>query len=229
MDPTWENTAAAVWSFIECKSYVHPASQIQTKPLGCNLETFLLTAKSKMLVSIGVLAACLPTLKPLFAIILPRVFRSTVSGQTNQCVDYGSRKGSTYGVISVWRKSRTGNLPPFKSSNAGVFAKEVDSDTAALRTDGSFASGGRDIEMAAYNVSFLSPVWGGGVPLVSHLSPLKGKNDIDSTILCQVTVTAGRLRRDSDLGSPSQVPRDLMGIQTTTVVTQRVDCLRSSC
>ena len=51
-DPTWDNTGAAVWSYIE--------------------------------LSIGVLAASLPTLKPLLALILPRVFKSTLSGRTDQ-------------------------------------------------------------------------------------------------------------------------------------------------
>lgn len=149
------------------------------------------------IVSIGVLAACLPTLKPLLAIALPRVFRSTLSGQTNQYIEYSSRKESTYGQGSAWRKSKVGGIPPplvafHKSGNASVFAKETDSDTAALRAEGgTFAPAGRDIELAAYNV----------------------------------TVTAGKMRRDSDSGLPSPVPSEIMGIQTTTVVTQRVDSL----
>lgn len=119
--------------------------------------------------------------------MLPRVFRSTLSGQTNQYIEYGSRKESAYGQGSAWRKSKAGGIPP-----ASVFAKEMDSDTAALRAEGgSFALAGRDVELAAYNV----------------------------------TVTAGRIRRDSDAGLPSPAPSEIMGIQTTTVVTQRVDSL----
>ncbi|PSR81778.1 hypothetical protein BD289DRAFT_344539, partial [Coniella lustricola] len=38
---------------------------------------------------IGVLAACLPTLKPLFAMLLPRLFKSTTSGRRSRPSKYG--------------------------------------------------------------------------------------------------------------------------------------------
>lgn len=100
-----------------------------------------------------------------------------------------------------------------------MFAQEVDNDMAALKPEGSFTSGGRDLELAAYNVSFRR--------LSSRLTleVLSGGSDTDSILAYQVTVTAGSMRRDSDLGRPSQLPRDIMGIHTTTVVTQRVDSL----
>ncbi|KAJ4389543.1 hypothetical protein N0V93_007013 [Gnomoniopsis smithogilvyi] len=133
---------------------------------------------------IGVLAACLPTLKPLFAMIMPRFFRSSLGSRTNQYKQYGM--STSKGAKSI----KTGHSFPFHS-NGGAYVKELDDDMDALRAEDSFtssgsASPGRDIEMQrpSYNVS----VTGGG----------------------------GR----ANAGAPH-----IGGIQTTTVVTQRVDSL----
>lgn len=91
-------------------------------------------------VSIGILAACLPTLKPLFAMVLPRLFKSTITSQANRYHEY-SMSG---------RKSKSGTktLP-----SGAMYVKNVDDDMAALRTDGSFGSANGDVEMPTYQVS----------------------------------------------------------------------------
>lgn len=113
-----------------------------------------------MLVSMGILAACLPTLKPLLAIVLPGVFKSTLASQSKQYMAYGSRKESVYGPGSAWRKSARVSRPPppliFKSGNASMFDKEMDGDGAALKTGGSgYTSAGTEMELSAYHVSSL--------------------------------------------------------------------------
>lgn len=130
--------------------------------------------------AIGVLAACLPTLKPLFAMALPRFFKSSFSSRANQYKQYGMS-------TSKANKSAKAGLSSPYSVGGVIFVKQIDDDMDALRADDSFISSGdrspgRDIEMQrpTYNVS----------------------------------VTGGRGRSGiADLG----------GIQTTTVVTQRVD------
>ncbi|KAI7776709.1 hypothetical protein LA080_004643 [Diaporthe eres] len=147
-DPSWDNTDAAVWSFIE--------------------------------LSIGVLAACLPTLRPLFALILPRFFKSTVSGRTGQ---YNGLSGKSTG--KMYNRSRTGN-----TAVKSVYPTDGDSDTDALRGNGSRGSGG----------------------------------GLELPIMYNVTVTGGKKgSRESEM--PATRSDSLAGIQTTTVVTQRVDSL----
>ncbi|KAL1848500.1 hypothetical protein Daus18300_013601 [Diaporthe australafricana] len=153
-DPSWDNTDAAVWSFIE--------------------------------LSIGVLAACLPTLRPLFALILPRLFKSTLSGRTGQ---YNGLSGKSIG--NMYNRSRTGNTAPKGSNGAYPYPSDVDSDTDALRGNGSRGSGG----------------------------------GLELPIMYNVTVTGGKKgSRESEMRSPARND-SLSGIQTTTVVTQRVDSL----
>lgn len=145
-DPSWDNTDAAVWSFIE--------------------------------LSIGVLAACLPTLRPLFALILPRFFKSTVSGRTGQ---YNGLSGKSSG--KMYNRSRTGN-----TGVKSIYPTDGDSDTDALRGNGSRGSGG----------------------------------GLELPIMYNVTVTGGKIgSRESE--RPAARSDSLAGIQTTTVVTQRVD------
>lgn len=148
-DPSWDNTDAAVWSFIE--------------------------------LSIGVLAACLPTLRPLFALIMPRFFKSTISGRTGQ---YNGLSGKNTG--QMYSRSRTGNTGGVKS----IYPTDGDSDTDALRGNGSRGSGG----------------------------------GLELPIMYNVTVTGGKKgMRESEM--PVARSDSLAGIQTTTVVTQRVDSL----
>lgn len=152
--------------------------------------------------SIGVLAACLPTLKPLFALALPRLFRSTHLANLSTGRQYG-HGDDKYGGLSA-RKSRVGTA--VLAGKAGkvvvggggggggggavVYVKDVDGDMTALRgaEDGGFGSAGGDIEMPAY----------------------------------QVSVTGGSPRAGSWLDDAVKKPN---GIHTTTVVTQRVDSL----
>lgn len=95
--------------------------------------------------SIGVLAACLPTLKPLFAMALPRLF-----GSSSSAVASSGFTGQHYGKPPHAARP----LGSKSSRGGGVYVQDVDGDTAALRTDGSFASGkDRDIEMPSYQVS----------------------------------------------------------------------------
>lgn len=152
-DPTWDNTDAAVWSFIE--------------------------------LSIGVLAACLPTLRPLFALILPRFFKSTVSGRTGQ---YNGLSGKSTG--KMYNRSRTGNTAVKSANGPYIYPSDGDSDTDALRGNGSRGSGG----------------------------------GLELPIMYNVTVTGGKKgSRESEM--PVARSDSLAGIQTTTVVTQRVDSL----
>lgn len=168
-DATWDNTKAAVWSYIE--------------------------------LAIGVLAACLPTLKPLFARILPRLFKSTTSDQSrykNNARTGGNKSARTGGTsTNTYGKSRTRNST---AGAGGMFIKDVDGDLNALRTNGSRASTG-------------SAADSGGLEL---------------STMYNVTVTGGS-KRDSDiertLAMGSMTSNSLSGIQTTTVVTQRVDSL----
>lgn len=100
------------------------------------------------------LAACLPTLKPLFALALPHLFRSTLanlsSGRQYRADKYGGGGQPT-------TRSRLG--PAVKAGGVGaVYVKDVDEDMTALTMQGeedrgSFGSAGRDIEMPAYQVS----------------------------------------------------------------------------
>lgn len=164
-DATWDNTDAAVWSYIE--------------------------------LTIGVLAASLPTLKPLFALMLPRLFKSSTTDQyryNNQGMS-GRNTGNLYGKSHTRTRTRT------STAGGGMFIKDIDGDLNALRTTGSRGSVG----------SFS----GGGV---------------DLPIMYNVTVTGGKKgRRDSVVESTEEVDQRTNsptgGIQTTTVVTQRVDSL----
>jgi hypothetical protein len=157
-DPTWDNTDAAVWSFIE--------------------------------LSIGVLAACLPTLRPLFALAFPRFFKSTVTGRTGQ---YNGLSGK--GTGKMYNRSRTGNTTAGKSTNgAYLYPSDGDSDTDALRGAGTLSRGS-----------------GGGLEL---------------PVMYNVTVTGGKKgSRESEVPVARSLSGSLAGIQTTTVVTQRVDSL----
>lgn len=153
-DPSWDNTDAAVWSFIE--------------------------------LSIGVLAACLPTLRPLFALIMPRFFKSTLSGRTGQ---YNGLSGKSTG--KMYNRSRTGNTAVKSTTGAPyLYPSDGDSDTDVLRGNGSRGSGG----------------------------------GLELPIMYNVTVTGGKKgSRESEM--PAARSDSLSGIQTTTVVTQRVDSL----
>lgn len=154
-DPTWDNTGAAVWSFIE--------------------------------LSIGVLAACLPTLRPLFALILPRFFKSTVSGRTGQ---YNGLSGKS--TAKMYKRSRTGNTAVRNASGAYKYPSDGDSDTDVLRRDGSPASGG----------------------------------GLELPVMYNVTVTGGKKgSRESETPVARSDSESLAGIQTITVVTQRVDSI----
>lgn len=169
-DATWDNTAAAVWSYLE--------------------------------LAIGVLAACLPTLKPLFARMVPHLFRSTTSDQSrynNNQRTGRSGTGRTGGNASnTYGKSRTRNST---AGNGGMFIKDIDGDLNALRTTGSRASTGS--------------VTGGG-------------GGMELSIMYNATVTGG-YKRDSDvertLAMSNMTSGSLSGIQATTVITQRVDSL----
>ncbi|KUI57320.1 hypothetical protein VP1G_04632 [Cytospora mali] len=154
-DATWDNTNAAVWSYIE--------------------------------LAIGVSAASLPTLKPLFARMFPRLFKSTTSDQyryNNNNHMSARNTGNMYG------KSRTRNSV---APGGGIFIKDIDGDLNALRTNGSRGSEG------------------------------SGSGGLELPIMYNVTVTGGK--RDSSIEHGHTVHNSLTGIQTTTVVTQRVDSL----
>ncbi|ROV94087.1 hypothetical protein VMCG_08265 [Cytospora schulzeri] len=161
-DPTWDNTNAAVWSYIE--------------------------------LAIGVLAASLPTLKPLFARLLPRLFKATSSDQYRYNNNAMTGAGNT---ANMYGKSRTRT----STAPGGIFIKDIDGDLNALRTNGSRASSG-------------SGAGSGGA--------------LELPIMYNVTVTGGS-KRDSDiqrtLAMGHMTSSSLSGIQTTTVVTQRVDSL----
>lgn len=109
--------------------------------------------------SIGVLAACLPTLKPLFALALPRLFRSTLanlsSGRRQQYRDmYGVSARQAGTTTSSTTMGKGGG---FSGAGGGgiVFVKVDPKDASGVRTDdGSLGSGADgDIEMPAYHVS----------------------------------------------------------------------------
>lgn len=145
-DGTWDNTDAAVWSFVE--------------------------------LSVGVLAACLPTLRPIFAKMVPRLFNSSVrhgaSGYHFQAAGSATRKPPTY----------VGNGT--QKSNASTEELYGTKEEFGLRNMP------RDHEDYAYNVS----------------------------------VSGGK--RPADLESPDYKPEirtktPQTGIQTTTMVTQRVE------
>ncbi|ROV89608.1 hypothetical protein VPNG_10142 [Cytospora leucostoma] len=173
-DPSWDNTAAAVWSHIE---------------LAC-----------------GVLAASLPTLKPLLAQIFPRFFKSTTSAQTEQerydrPATYGRNTGDMYGRSRATRtRTRTRN----STSGGGIFIKDIDGDLNALRTNGS--RGSRE----------------------------SGDDGLELPTMYNVTVTGGTKGRSSEEVEHERKQAEAFhhithssagGIQTTTIVTQRVDSL----
>lgn len=167
-DATWDNTDAAVWSYIE--------------------------------LAIGILAASLPTLKPLFARILPSLFKASTSGPTdqyrpNQYGPYGQYGRNTNHLYGTQAKSRARN----STVGGGMFIKDIDGDLNALRTHGSRVSEGSD-----------------------------GVEGLELPIMYNVTVTGGK-NRDSVMEDSEAMEhisdRSLTGIQTTTVVTQRVDSL----
>lgn len=120
-------------------------------------------------VTIGILAACLPTLKPLFAMILPRLFKSTITSQARQYHEYSMSA----------RKSRTGTKT--NPTAATAYIKSEDDDTAALRTEGSFGRTSRELDIPAYQVS----VTGGSPKQKSVLSGAtprpQGPNGIQTT------------------------------------------------
>lgn len=169
-DSTWDNTNAAVWSYIE--------------------------------LAIGVLAASLPTLKPLMARLFPRLFKSTQADQyrydnndnNNNAMTGAGNTADMYGRSRT--RTRNSTVP-----GGGIFIKDIDGDLNALRTSGSRASTG-------------SAAGSGGLEL---------------PVMYNVTVTGGS-KRDSDLERTLAIGRIMNsnaqnGIQTTTVVTQRVDSL----
>lgn len=158
-DATWDNTDAAVWSYIE--------------------------------LAIGILAASLPTLKPLFARMLPSLFKSTTTDQYRQGQS-GKETGNKYG--------RSHHSRTLTSNAGGMFIKDIDGDLNALRTNGSRGSGG--------SIS----------------------GNMELPIMYNVTVTGGKqVSRDSEAEhaeAMGQRTHSSAGvIQTTTVVTQRVDSL----
>lgn len=155
--------------------------------------------------SIGVLAACLPTLKPLFALALPRLFRSTLANLSSAGRRGHQQYRDMYGVsarqagVSVVGGTTTASSATVVAgkgaamAGGGIVFVKVDpnkkaGDMAALRgsDDGSLGSGGDgDIEMPTYHVSVT-----GGSPR-KEFGPVGG----------------------------------VVGIHTTTTVTQRVDSL----
>lgn len=172
-DPSWDNTAAAVWSHIE---------------LAC-----------------GILAASLPTLKPLLAQVFPRFFKSTTSAETDperydRPVTYGRNTGDMYGRSRTTRtRTRTRN----STGGGGIFIKDIDGDLNALRTTGSRGS---------------------------HES---GDDGMELPTMYNVTVTGGKKGRAEELEHERKQAEAFHhithssagGIQTTTIVTQRVDSL----
>lgn len=148
--------------------------------------------------AIGVLAASLPTLKPLFALALPRLFRSTLARLSTDRQYRSDKYGgqSAHGARSRGRgASAAAVVGKGKGGGVGavVYVEDFDGDMTALRgaeDRRSFGSAGRDIEMSAYQVS--------------------------------VSVTGGSPRAESWLDSVVRAPT---GIHTTTIVTQRVDSL----
>lgn len=135
-----------------CRTSVNITPRHLKSPIG--KQDYFANPGKMQTVSVGVFAACLPTLKPLFALILPRLFNSTFSSRTNQYPGYGSAKVHTHGTSS-WRRSKMMATPPFKNGTGGLFVRDTDSDMDALKKSGSFTpeAPGTDVEMMGYNVS----------------------------------------------------------------------------
>lgn len=151
--------------------------------------------------SIAVLAASLPTLKPLMAKLFPRLFKSTQSEQyrNNNNAMTGAEPANTTGNLYGKSRTRNSNVP-----GGGIFIKDIDGDLNALRTTGSSESK-RSMTAAG-----------------------SAEQGMELPTMYNVTVTGG-CKRDSDI-ERTRVMGRLNGsshsaVQTTTVVTQRVDSL----
>lgn len=139
--------------------------------------------------SMGVLAACLPTLKPLLAPLLPRLFKSSTAGRTgNVYGDYGRRSHAT-------------------------------------RVPGGGASSTRRIAPSAHHHKFADHDYYGDMDETNASSGSVGLGATELPVYHVSVTGGGGYDRDAGKGGQRQPGRDVFGIQTTTVVTQRVDSL----
>lgn len=148
-DPAWENTDAAVSSYPVCPR-TQITSQLSFPQLTCQPKVW-----SLLELAIGVTATCLPTVKPLLAMALPCVFKSSLTSRARVCraEEAKTSRGQKYGNPRMSTHSQC-------HARGVMGPKDVDGDTDALSASWASGSPGPALEMQTptYNVS----VSGGG-------------------------------------------------------------------
>ncbi|ROT36767.1 hypothetical protein SODALDRAFT_340963 [Sodiomyces alkalinus F11] len=151
-------------------------------------------------VSIAVIAACLPTLRPLFSTLMPRAFAGSSARRTHHP---HPRSGYGFGAY-VHAGSR---LPNSSGSGGGGGGGTRLGKSALGRSDSTRSLQDRDsIELAASEMKMPSLVPPGGEYSISVSAGRKGDRGVGSRVV----------------GDESPASSVVDGIQTTTVVTQHV-------
>lgn len=151
---------------------------------------------------IGVLAACLPTLKPLFALIVPRLFKSSVGGTSRYLSRGGGRPRSSFGGGSQFG----GGGWPLKSLNKSISTAASPYGKNSTLNDSDSTEG---LQLEGMDDRT------GDLPIMYNVVVTGGKGNESFTDVTSPGTARGHGGHAAKLSSG--------GIQTTTVVTQKVE------